>query len=84
MLLGNCINGVSLAFNSILTSLVESSREIELLLSFGANSYEASSRLFREAVRAGAMPQLNGMAIIGLISIPGKKINRFCLFFFLE
>jgi putative ABC transport system permease protein len=71
MLLGNCINGVSLALNSILTSLVESSREVELLLSFGANSYEASSRLFRDAVRTGAMPQLNGMAIIGIISIPG-------------
>lgn len=71
MLLGNCINGVSLSLNSILTSLVESTREVELLLSFGANNYEATSRLFRDAVRAGAMPQLNGMAIIGIINIPG-------------
>ncbi|KAG7369007.1 UPF0014 domain containing protein [Nitzschia inconspicua] len=76
MLLGNCINGVSLALNSILTSLVESSREIELLLSFGANSYEATSRLFRDAVRTGAMPQLNGMAIIGIISIPGMMTGQ--------
>jgi putative ABC transport system permease protein len=75
MLLGNCINGVSLALNSILTSLMESSREIELLLSFGANSYEASSRLCRDAVRTGSMPQLNGMAIIGIISIPGILKN---------
>ncbi|KAL3917829.1 MAG: hypothetical protein SGILL_004526 [Bacillariaceae sp.] len=76
MLLGNCINGISLAMNSILTSFVESSREIELLLSFGANSYEATSRLFREAVRTGAMPQLNGMAIIGIISIPGMMTGQ--------
>ncbi|KAL3917179.1 MAG: hypothetical protein SGILL_004835, partial [Bacillariaceae sp.] len=76
MLLGNCINGVSLAMNAILTSLVESSREIELLLSFGANSYEATARLFREAVRTGAMPQLNGMAIIGIISIPGMMTGQ--------
>ena len=76
MLLGNCINGISLAMNSILTSFVESSREIELLLSFGANTYEATARLLREAVRTGAMPQLNGMAIIGIISIPGMMTGQ--------
>ncbi len=72
MLLGNCINGISLALNSLFTSLVECSREVELLLSFGANKNEASSRLVREAVRTGTIPQLNSMAIIGLISIPGE------------
>ena len=70
------MNGVSLALNSVLISFVESTREIELLLSFGANSYEATARIFREAVRAGAMPQLNGMAIIGLISIPGMMTGQ--------
>ncbi len=76
MLLGNCINGVSLSLNLFLTSMVESSREVELLLSFGASSYEASARLIREAVRTGAMPQLNGMAIIGIISIPGMMTGE--------
>lgn len=76
MLLGNCINGLALALNSILTGFVESSREVELYLSFGANSYEASLRLRREAVRTGAMPQLNGMAIIGLVSIPGMMTGQ--------
>jgi len=75
MLLGNCINGVSLALNSLFTSLVECSREVELLLSFGASDYEATSRLVREAVRNGTMPQLNSMAIIGIISIPGEFLN---------
>lgn len=65
MLFGNCINGISLSLNAMLTSMVESSREIELLLSFGASSYEASFRLLKEAARTGTMPQLNGMAIIG-------------------
>ena len=65
MLLGNCINGISLSLNAMTTSLVESSREIELLLSFGATSYEATFRLLKEAARTGTMPQLNGMAIIG-------------------
>lgn len=76
MLLGNCINGISLSLNSMLTSMVDSAREIELLLSFGASSYEAVSRLLNEAVRTGTMPQLNGMAIIGIISIPGMMTGQ--------
>ena len=76
MLLGNCINGISLSLNALLTSMVENSREVELFLCFGATSYEASSLPVREALRAGAMPQLNGMAIIGIISIPGMMTGQ--------
>lgn len=76
MLLGNCISGVSLALNAMLTSLVEGKPEVDLLLSFGANSSEASSRLLREAVRTGAMPMLNNMAVIGIVSIPGMMTGQ--------
>jgi putative ABC transport system permease protein len=76
MLLGNCISGVALSMNAILTSLVEQSQEIELYLSFGASPEEASARLMREAVRVGAMPMLNNMAVIGLISIPGMMTGQ--------
>ncbi len=76
MLLGNCINGISLAVNSLFTNLVECSREVELMLSFGANKFEATSRLIREGVRVGTIPQLNSMAIIGLISIPGMMTGQ--------
>jgi putative ABC transport system permease protein len=76
MLLGNCINAVSLSLNAMLTSLVEGKPEVELLLSFGASSIESSSRLLREAVRTGAMPMLNGMAVIGIVSIPGMMTGQ--------
>ena len=76
MLLGNSINGLSLSLNSILTSLVEQQREIELYLSFGATGFEACNRLVRQAVRAGTTPTINGMAVIGLISIPGMMTGQ--------
>lgn len=60
MLLGNCINGVSLSINTLLSGVVESSREIELLLSFGASTNEASQRNVKEAIRTGSVPSLNG------------------------
>ena len=76
MLLGNCINGISLALNSILTGLKENATEIELLLSFGATIYEATAHLLREAVRVGAMPLINNMSVIGIISLPGMMTGQ--------
>ena len=76
MLLGNSINGVALSLNSILTSLVESQREVELYLSFGATGFEACASQVRKAIRAGTTPVINGMAVIGLISIPGMMTGQ--------
>jgi putative ABC transport system permease protein len=76
MLLGNIINGISLSLNAMLTSLVEDQPEVDLLLSFGANSVEASSRIVREAVRTGTMPMLNSMTVIGIVAIPGMMTGQ--------
>ena len=76
MLLGNCVNGVALSLNAMLTSLVEQAREIELYMSFGATPREATARLLKESIRVGAVPQLNGMAVIGIISIPGMMTGQ--------
>ena len=76
MILGNCINGISLSLNSLLTALVENQHEVDLLLAFGADATEASSRIVREAVRTGTMPMLNGMAVIGIVSIPGMMTGQ--------
>ncbi len=76
MLLGNCINGISLTLNHLTTSLIEQQREIDLYLSFGANYKEAISRLQREAVRSGTMPLLNSLAVIGLVAIPGMMTGQ--------
>jgi ABC-type uncharacterized transport system, permease component len=76
MILGNCVNGISLTMDHLSTSLVEQQREIELYLSFGASYREAVSRLLREAVRSGTTPLLNGMAVIGIVAIPGMMTGQ--------
>jgi putative ABC transport system permease protein len=76
MLLGNGITGISLALNSITSSFVEQSLEIELYLSFGASPVEACQRLVRDAVRVSTTPMLNSMAVIGLVSIPGMMAGQ--------
>lgn len=76
MLLGNCISGVALAVNTLTTSFVEQTDEIDLLLALGATPLEASLRLVRESIRVGATPMLNSMAVIGLVSIPGMMTGQ--------
>lgn len=76
MLLGNCINGVTISMNHALVSLKEKNAEIELLLSFGANINEASAGILGESVRVGTMPIINSMMVIGLVSIPGMMTGQ--------
>jgi|GEM_PF-10896 len=76
MLLGNCISGVSLSLNNLLTSLVEQRGEVELMLAFGASSKEATSRFIIDAIKSGMMPTFNTMAVIGLVSIPGMMTGQ--------
>lgn len=76
MLLGNSINGISISLNTLLTSMVEDSSELDLFLSFGANRVEATSRLIRESIRTGSMPIFNSMAMIGIVYIPGMMTGQ--------
>ena len=76
MLLGNSINGVALAINAITSALVEEADIIETYLAYGALSIEASLDMIRESVRVGAMPMINGLSVIGLISIPGMMTGQ--------
>jgi len=77
MLMGNCINGVSLAVKTFSSQINEGGqREIELCLSFGATSYESVDRLAKEAISTGVTPMINMLNVIGLISIPGMMTGQ--------
>mmetsp|Transcript_12461 Transcript_12461/g.18589 ORF Transcript_12461/g.18589 Transcript_12461/m.18589 type:complete len:660 (+) Transcript_12461:171-2150(+) len=77
MLMGNCINGVSLAVKTFSTQLKEGGeREIELCLSLGATGWESVERLAKEAISTGTTPMINSLHVIGLISIPGMMTGQ--------
>ncbi|KAL3943826.1 MAG: hypothetical protein SGBAC_002119 [Bacillariaceae sp.] len=76
MLLGNSLNGMALAMNTLCRGLMEEGREIELYQTFGANPSEAMARVVKDSVRAGTLPVLNNMAVIGLVSIPGMMTGQ--------
>ncbi|KAL1526385.1 hypothetical protein AB1Y20_015098 [Prymnesium parvum] len=71
MLLGACVNALSLGVDRFLSTLAESPALHECMLAAGASSWEAALPAVRAALLTGLTPTLNQMSVIGLVSIPG-------------
>jgi uncharacterized protein (TIGR00245 family) len=76
MVLGNAISACSLGLSSLLTEAGDHADRIELLLGFGASSYEAIQPTVRGALTTALTPTLNQMTVAGLISIPGMMTGQ--------
>lgn len=76
MLLGNGLNGVSLALDSLLGSLVDDAPAIEADLALGATRWEAARAPVARAVRRGIIPIVNAMMVVGIVSLPGMMTGQ--------
>ena len=76
MLLGNTMNGVSLAVNN-LTQMMRSHRAvIETRLALGQTKSMAIADYRRESIRTGLIPIINAMAAAGVVSLPGMMTGQ--------
>ena len=71
MLLGNAMNGASLAGDRFTNAIKKNRLEVETHLCLGATPYQAITSYRREAIRTGLIPTLNNMMVVGLVSLPG-------------
>jgi len=76
MLLGNTMNGIAIGMERLTTSMSQQKQVIEAQLLLGRSFDEAVLRLRREAMSAGLIPTINGMAIAGLVSLPGMMTGQ--------
>ncbi len=76
MLLGNTMNGISLAMNQLLQNAWQQQEVIESRLMLGQTAREAISDIRRESMRSGMIPILNAMAAAGLVSLPGMMTGQ--------
>jgi putative ABC transport system permease protein len=76
MLLGGCVNALSLGTDKFLTALVENGGQLDALLHAGATAHEAALPGVRAALSTGLTPTLNQMNVIGLVSIPGMMTGQ--------
>jgi len=76
MILGNTLNGISIGLDSMLHSLATQRNLIEMRLSHGANRWEATRSELQAAVKAGMIPIINSMMIVGIVSLPGMMTGQ--------
>jgi putative ABC transport system permease protein len=76
MIIGNSMNGASLAAERLAAEMKERRDEIETALSLGATSRAASQPVLRAAYRASLIPTINTMAAMGIVSLPGMMTGQ--------
>tara|TARA_R110000787_G_scaffold285173_1_gene400031 strand:- start:3821 stop:4621 length:801 start_codon:yes stop_codon:yes gene_type:complete len=76
MILGNTMTGVSLALDRLLADADDGRARIEARLALGHTFREALQMPLRNAMRAGLIPTVNGMAAAGLVSLPGMMTGQ--------
>ncbi|WGS17358.1 MULTISPECIES: iron export ABC transporter permease subunit FetB [unclassified Bradyrhizobium] len=76
MILGNTMTGVSLGLDVLVSGVVRERAAVESCLALGGTRYQALLPVIRDALRTGFMPTINGMAAIGLVSLPGMMTGQ--------
>lgn len=76
MIIGNSMNGASLAAERLGAEMRERREEIETALCLGASARQASQAALRNAFRAAIMPTANTMAAMGIVSLPGMMTGQ--------
>jgi putative ABC transport system permease protein len=76
MILGNTLTGVSLSIERMTEELTARRDRVDMALALGAARWEAAQGPARQAVRAGMIPTLNQMAVVGVVSLPGMMTGQ--------
>lgn len=71
IVLGNAMNAAAIAGERFVSTLTTSQTEIETHLSLGATPHQATAQFRRDAIRAGIIPTLNSMMVVGVVTLPG-------------
>jgi len=71
IVLGNAMNGAAIAGERLARTIQTSQLEIETHLSLGATPKQAIARYQKDAVKAGLIPTINAMMVVGIVTLPG-------------
>jgi putative ABC transport system permease protein len=76
MLLGNSMNGASLAGERFQEDLKSRRAEVESRLALGLSGPESVHPLLAKALRAAMIPTLNSFAVAGVVQLPGMMTGQ--------
>ena len=71
IVLGNAMTAATIAGDRLVTTVKRNPIEIETHLSLGASPQQAIAAYRREAIKAGLIPTINAMMVVGIVKLPG-------------
>ncbi|MEB3214922.1 MAG: iron export ABC transporter permease subunit FetB [Nostocales cyanobacterium 94392] len=71
VVLGNAMNAAAISGERLVSTINANHAEIETHLSLGATPQQAIKQYKKDSIRAGLIPTINQMMIIGMVTIPG-------------
>ena len=76
MIIGNAMNAGALAVSRFAGDLQTRRLEVETALALGATAAEAVAPIRRDALRSAIIPSVNGMLVVGIVSLPGMMTGQ--------
>ncbi|MCI0453928.1 MAG: iron export ABC transporter permease subunit FetB [Candidatus Dadabacteria bacterium] len=76
MVIGNSMNGSTLAVERIDSEIQSRKLEIEAYLALGATARQAARTCIRSAMRAAMIPTINSMMVVGIVALPGMMTGQ--------
>lgn len=76
MLIGNSMNGISLAINQLVSKMKDQRPYIETALMLGADSKTATKKIASDVFEASIMPSVNSMLTTGIVFLPGMMTGQ--------
>ena len=76
MVLGNTLTAVSLGLDRMTRELDSHRSIVDMTLALGGTRREAAQAAAVQAVRAGMLPTLNQMSVVGIVSLPGMMTGQ--------
>jgi putative ABC transport system permease protein len=76
MIIGNAMNAATLAVGRFAGDLERRRPEVESALALGASALQAVHPIRRDALRTAIIPAVNGMLVVGVVSLPGMMTGQ--------
>lgn len=76
MIVGNAMNAAALAAERLRSEMAGRRAEVEAYLALGASTERASRDPVRHSLLASLIPTVNGLMVVGLVSIPGMMTGQ--------
>ena len=76
MIIGNAMTGISLSLNQLTKTVWQQHGIIEQRLLLGQTAKQAIADIRHDCIRTGMIPSINGMAVAGIVSLPGMMTGQ--------